>query len=548
MAIIMTDSKYYGEIAEAIREKNGTTNSYTPSQMGLAITAIESGSSENNEEKWINRSFTEYSNSSLTEIGSYTFAGMNSLSKINFPACVSIGSAAFQGCSSLTSIDFPVCINIDYSAFVQCKSLTSVNFPACTNIGSNAFRYCSSLTSVNFPNCNTIDNYAFGQCSSLTSVNFPVCTVIGNGVFSQCRSLTSVYFPVCASIASNAFGYCSALTSVNFPACININASAFYYCTSLSTATFSKLNIIYSSAFRSCTSLMSFINSYSSVATLSNINVFQSTPMSLSTYTGTFGSIYVPASLVDAYKSATNWATYANRITSMYFTELIQPNNVTLLFNQSENISVKLRDFLSIPNNCEVISSDESIVQVSNIQTTNENITFDLISYEKEGNAQITVSTIYENEIYTKTFNIQVLGVPYWFDVENLNTAYGFELNNNGYYESNNRHINSSYAICKININTKTDTIMYVDCINEAEAFRDYGILSNLDTELDFNASADASEKCKVSFSTSQTEEIQTIEYSIPAGNHFIYIKYIKDSNNISYGNDSLQFKIRFGE
>ena len=39
--------------------------------------------------------------------------------------------------------------------------------------------------------------------------------------------------------------------------------------------------------------------------------------MSLSTLTGAFGSIYVPASLVTAYKTATNWATYADRITAI---------------------------------------------------------------------------------------------------------------------------------------------------------------------------------------------------------------------------------------
>jgi hypothetical protein len=37
--------------------------------------------------------------------------------------------------------------------------------------------------------------------------------------------------------------------------------------------------------------------------------------MSDSTLTGSFGSIYVPFSLVGAYKTATNWATYADRIT-----------------------------------------------------------------------------------------------------------------------------------------------------------------------------------------------------------------------------------------
>lgn len=54
----------------------------------------------------------------------------------------------------------------------------------------------------------------------------------------------------------------------------------------------------------------------SSVVTLANISVFDGTPMSRSNYTGAFGSIFVPASLVAAYQSATNWATYKDRITA----------------------------------------------------------------------------------------------------------------------------------------------------------------------------------------------------------------------------------------
>jgi hypothetical protein len=55
----------------------------------------------------------------------------------------------------------------------------------------------------------------------------------------------------------------------------------------------------------------------SSVVTLSNVTAFANTPISASSHLGTFGSIYVPASLVDAYKSATNWVTYAARITAI---------------------------------------------------------------------------------------------------------------------------------------------------------------------------------------------------------------------------------------
>ena len=50
------------------------------------------------------------------------------------------------------------------------------------------------------------------------------------------------------------------------------------------------------------------------MTTLQNTNAFINTPISNSTYLGYYGSIYVPSSLVDTYKSATNWATYSDRI------------------------------------------------------------------------------------------------------------------------------------------------------------------------------------------------------------------------------------------
>ena len=53
------------------------------------------------------------------------------------------------------------------------------------------------------------------------------------------------------------------------------------------------------------------------IVSLGNKNAFYNTPMSKSTYTGSFGSIYVPASLVNSYKTATNWSTYSARITSI---------------------------------------------------------------------------------------------------------------------------------------------------------------------------------------------------------------------------------------
>lgn len=160
---------------------------------------------------------------------------------------------------------------VGFYAFYSCTSLTAVSFPNVTSIGANAFNRCSSLTTANFPNATTIGDYAFFLCSSLTAVSFPNVTSIGGSAFSNCSSLATVSFPNVTSISGGAFYGCSRLTAAYFLA--------------------------------------------SSVATL-GVGAFTNTPMSNSTYTGSFGSIYVPASLVYSYRNASNWSSYYYRITA----------------------------------------------------------------------------------------------------------------------------------------------------------------------------------------------------------------------------------------
>ena len=304
------------------------------------------------EDGLVTRTITTYTNDRVTNIGNVAFYSYNDLTSVNFPICTSIGYSAFYGCANLTSVNFPACTSIGFNAFSYCRSLTSVNFPACTTIGNGAFGNCINLTSVNFPACTTIGNDVFRDCTNLTSVNFPACTSIGNSAFYSCTNLTSVNFPVCTSIEVSAFYYCTNLTSVNFPACTTIGNGAFGgcsgltnvnfpVCTSIDTwgfggcrnlvsATFGSgvsstsvaiKSYVGSIAFSGCTKLTNLIFYHPSVITLSHISAFYSTPIANSNYTGSFGSIYVPASLVNAYKAATNWATYADRITAIPGTE-----------------------------------------------------------------------------------------------------------------------------------------------------------------------------------------------------------------------------------
>ena len=261
-------------------------------------------------------SLTSVSFPACTKIAYSAFGNCSSLTSLFFPVCEVIGMNAFYSCNSLTSVSFPACTSIGSSAFYSCNSLTSVSFPACTSIGSSAFYNCKSLTSVSFPACTIIGSSAFGNCSSLTSLFFPACEVIGMNAFYSCKSLTSVSFPACTIIGSSAFGNCNSLTSVDFPACTSIGSSAFYNCTNLTIASFPKCTRIGLGAFNNCSNLYSVYLLESRKCDLINYNIFSGTPISTS-YSGSYGSIYVPTSLYSSYVNDTYWSYYSARFVSV---------------------------------------------------------------------------------------------------------------------------------------------------------------------------------------------------------------------------------------
>ena len=265
----------------------------------------------------------------VSSIRDHAFYNCSNLTSINFPICTSIGDHAFYSCPNLTSINFPSCTSIESYAFYYCSNLTSINFPICTSIGDHAFYSCPNLTSINFPACISIGSYAFGNCSNLSSINFPICTLIENAAFRGCRSLTSIDFPSCTSIGSFAFYVCYNLTSVNFPACTIIGSSAFDSCSNLTSINFPVCTSIKSYAFRSCFKLLSAYFLNSSIPSLQYSNVFSSTPISgYTSYTnGIYGSIFVRASMLGAFKSATNWAYYANRFVGLTDEEIASLEN-----------------------------------------------------------------------------------------------------------------------------------------------------------------------------------------------------------------------------
>lgn len=122
--------------------------------------------------------------------------------------------------------------------------------------------------------------------------------------------------------------------------------------------------------------------------------------------------------------------------------------------------------------------------------------------------------------------------------------SYGFNLNSStGYYVSTNAGQSNSAAVARVTFNLPVRCLITIQYINYAEATYDYGIFGNIDTALGTTYTADSNAYKILSTSSDNTSTPQTLTYEIESGEHFIDVKYRKDSYTDS-NNDSLQFKI----
>lgn len=187
------------------------------------------------------------------------------------------------------------------------RTITEISSNA-ASVGARAFYYCPKLTTVDLPKATSIGEYAFYFCDPLKTVNIPSATSIGSNAFNNCSLMTTINMPKVATVGTYAFNYCSALKSVDLPSATVVDTRAFVYCSELTTVDLASPVTINSYAFENCSKLKTLLLRSETVATLGATNAFSNTAISKGT-----GYIYVPRALVDTYKSAANWSTYANQ-------------------------------------------------------------------------------------------------------------------------------------------------------------------------------------------------------------------------------------------
>ena len=234
------------------------------------------------------------------------FSYYSNLTTVNLPMYEYVDRNAFYGCKSLATISLPMCRSVGRSAFDGCLSLTTVNLPMCEYVNNGAFYNCSSLQSIDLPICSYLGDSAFFSCLSLTTVNLPKCEYVGSSTFAFCKSLQSIDLPMCSYVDRNAFYYCSSITTVNLPMCEYVGTMGFYFCSSLATISLPMCSYLGERVFNDNLKTLYIGTSLSTVCVLGGelaLNNFRY-----------ISSIFVPMSLVDAYKSAQNWSVGASKI------------------------------------------------------------------------------------------------------------------------------------------------------------------------------------------------------------------------------------------
>jgi hypothetical protein len=317
-------SDYLLDIANAIREKKGTTDPIKAQDFSKEIASIETGGGSGEDtptpDMPVIGDGKTYLYIKIAEKGRMTVS-------LFFSQTVADGVTIYWGDGTLSTVSgtnkvaaYHTYVNVgEYTISLNPSSGCTLGLGHDSNsyciMGStgNAGRvYCNMLKAVEIGNnVTSIGSFAFSYCYSLARVVIPQgVTSISNNAFSYCYSLSSIVIPdSVTSIGTGAFNFCYSLANIFIPDSItSLGKSAFYYCHSLTIIVIPQnVTSIDNDTFFSCYGMAYYdFRASTAVPALSSTSVFEYIPSDC--------KIVVPDSLYDTWIAATNWSTYASYI------------------------------------------------------------------------------------------------------------------------------------------------------------------------------------------------------------------------------------------
>lgn len=256
---------------------------------------------------------------SLEYIGAGSFAECTALEQINIPDSVKvIKISSFYNCTSLVieDLSLPNLETLELNAFYgvsikKISNLGKISALPTGNANTQSFGKKDVLEEVVLPDTLTsIADYAFHEYTTITSIsaNWGSITYIGVSSFREVKGLpSSLSLPSLENaLKSTSFRGTNLEEVLDLGSITVVDTYAFYRALSLKKVVLPQtLTSINMQAFAYCNALETVICHNTTPPTL-HVQAFMST-------NSTF-IIYVPDESVTAYREASNWSTYADRI------------------------------------------------------------------------------------------------------------------------------------------------------------------------------------------------------------------------------------------
>lgn len=208
--------------------------------------------------------------------------------------------------------DIPSALN-SFQKYVDLLSgdITSVSDENATSVRDSCFSYCKKLQEVYLPNVTSIGASSFRGCEMLSKINIQNVETLGNYTLYG-SNITELYLPKAITINTSACSFISQLKKVTLGNVKTIDKGAFsrnINCEEIDISLNENVNSIGENAFFNNGKLSKLTIRGAALIELKNTNALAGTPIANGT-----GKIYVDPSMVETYKTATNWSKYASVI------------------------------------------------------------------------------------------------------------------------------------------------------------------------------------------------------------------------------------------
>ena len=342
-------------------------------------------------------------------------------------------------------------------------------------------------------------------------------TNFSNGALYSNRNLTKFKNTFITSVGHDLLYGCTSLTSVDLPNLTSAGSALLYSCTSLTSVDLPNLTSAGSGLLYNCIKLQSIYLRSTIMCTLGG-----------STHLPDTVSIYVPASLIESYKTASSWSSYPSnfktlesiqlsKISIIGFTEINMYNGNTrtykIKYNDGDVNPVQAGVTWSITGNATI--SQDGIVTLNNASAGDTLSITAISTYDNSISASLTVSVVNKSKsIYINLNDGQ------WVDSGTTVDGHTVYKSDAGSY-----YVNNGTSTCTVTVQGYSKVTVYAR--SYAENVYDYTEVGPLDGTV----SRDSSSNVLSTKGKQSNTEYYSYPFTITDTNeHTFQVLYSKDN------------------